>query len=135
MIYGVHALAPDASPGRRLCYARKAMRLSQDDVARLLRLQIHIIQALEEDNFEKVPASLLYVRGYLRAYSRLVKIAEEEIIACYNNLNILIEPVLNISKPSLTAPKKRKLQRYGWCLGISCMAIALVAILLSIFWL
>jgi cytoskeleton protein RodZ len=134
MIYGVHALAPDASPGQRLCYARRAMRLSQEDVARLLRLQIHIIQALEEDNFEKVPSSL-YVRGYLRAYSRLVKVAEEEIMLCYNNLNSLVEPVLNANKPSLAVPAKCKRQRYGLWLGLGLMTITLLGILLSIFWL
>lgn len=138
MIYGVHVLAPDASPGQRLRYARQAMRLAQEDVSRLLRLQKHIIQALEEDDYEKVPAPL-FVRGYLRAYARLVKVAEEEVIACYNNLSgVIKEPLAQAAqRPSaLNQPQAKQRPYAKWWLGLGLLCLLLTTcVLFCLFWL
>lgn len=138
MIYGVHVLAPDASPGQRLRYARQAMRLTQEDVSRLLRLQMNIIQALEEDDYEKVPAPL-FVRGYLRAYARLVKVAEEEVIACYNNLSGVIKelPTQAAQHPNaLNQPQAKRWLYAKWWLGIGILCLLITtSVLFCLFWL
>lgn len=74
---------PDVSlPGQRLREAREAARMSLDEVAHHLHLDVQIIKSLEEDNYEKLP-SAIYISGYLRSYARLLKLPEKEIVSAY----------------------------------------------------
>ncbi len=69
--------------GVLLVNSRNHAALSQADVADQINLPIRIIKALEEDDFEQLPAST-YVRGYLRNYARAVEADAEDLIAAYN---------------------------------------------------
>ncbi len=71
------------SIGVLLANSRNHAALSQADVADQINLPIRIIKALEEDDFEQLPAST-YVRGYLRNYARAVEADAEDMIAAYN---------------------------------------------------
>lgn len=62
--------------GARLMAAREARGLDRKDVAQRLRLDVHIIEALETDDLERLPART-FVRGYLRNYARLVELDEK----------------------------------------------------------
>ncbi len=62
--------------GARLKAAREARGLERKDVAQRLRLNVHIIEALETDDLERLPART-FVRGYLRNYARLVELDEK----------------------------------------------------------
>lgn len=66
-------------PGQRLRHAREALNLSQRDVARQLRLNVNLIQALE-DNIEADLPGKTYLLGYLRSYARLLNLPADEII-------------------------------------------------------
>ena len=66
-------------PGQRLRQAREALNLSQQDVARQLHLNVNLIQALEDNNEEALPAKT-YLVGYLRSYARLLNLPADEII-------------------------------------------------------
>jgi len=66
-------------PGRRLREAREAKGLSQQEVASQLRLQLRLIEALEEDDEEALPPAT-FVYGYLRSYARLLEIPEESVV-------------------------------------------------------
>ena len=65
--------------GVRLKAAREARGLSARDVAQRLRLDAHVIEALEADDLERLPART-FVRGYLRNYARLVGLDEGLVI-------------------------------------------------------
>lgn len=67
------------SPGRRLRRGRERMALSVADAAESLHLDTGMIEALEEDDYDRLPP-LTFVRGYLRAYARLVDCPEGEIL-------------------------------------------------------
>ena len=67
-------------PGQRLREAREALNLSRQDVARKLRLDTGLIQALENNNREALPAQT-YLVGYLRSYARLLNLPADSIIA------------------------------------------------------
>lgn len=67
-------------PGQRLREAREQLNLSHQDVARKLRLDPDLIQALEENNREALPAQT-YLVGYLRSYARLLNLPVDSIIA------------------------------------------------------
>ncbi len=76
---------PNLNIGALLVNARNSVALNQTDVADQINLPLATIDALEKDNFEKLPEST-YVRGYLRSYARLVGLDPEELINNYNGL-------------------------------------------------
>ncbi len=66
--------SPDAvgpSPGQRLKQAREAMGMEVATVAEQLHLSRVMVNALEEENYEVLPARV-FVRGYYRNFARLV---------------------------------------------------------------
>lgn len=71
---------PRMWPGKRLQEAREERHLSREEVARQLHQDVSIIQALEEDDYTRLPGQT-YVLGYLRSYARLLKLPENEIVA------------------------------------------------------
>lgn len=73
-------------PGRRLHEARVKARLSPEQVAELLHLSPQQIEAIENDDYEKLPGPT-YVRGYLRSYSQLLGLPVREIVDSYARLN------------------------------------------------
>jgi cytoskeleton protein RodZ len=74
-------------PGIHLRQARESRRLTQQEVALQLRLSLQVIDAIEHDDYKTLPGQI-FVRGYLRAYARLVFLSEDDIIQAFNNLDI-----------------------------------------------
>ena len=85
---GVDEQAKDAQrptgvgPGERLQAARIQMGLSLADVARRMHLSASIVEAIEENHFEEITAPI-FVKGYLRAYARIVSLDEDDMIDQY----------------------------------------------------
>lgn len=77
-------------PGELLQKGRLALDLSEAQIAAQLRLSRSVIRALENDDYEKLPG-MTFVRGYLRAYARLVGIPGDEVIVRFDAQGI-IEP-------------------------------------------
>lgn len=61
------------SVGGRLCAARLAAGLEPADVGARLHMPVHIVQALETGDWQRLGAPV-FVRGQLRSYARLVKL-------------------------------------------------------------
>jgi len=72
-----------ALPGQRLKRTREELRLSRDEVAHHLHLDIQIVDALEANAFDKLP-SPAYICGYLRSYARLLKLPENDVVNAYS---------------------------------------------------
>lgn len=70
--------------GAKLKQLREAKDLSIQDVATQLRLDLQVIEALEENNYDRFPADT-YIRGYLRSYAKLVGADGDEIISLYKS--------------------------------------------------
>jgi cytoskeleton protein RodZ len=73
-------------PGSQLRKARERQGLEQAKVAAQLHLSQALIQALEWDDYEKLP-SAVFVQGYLRNYARLLGVDEDAVISAYQELN------------------------------------------------
>ena len=58
-------------PGRRLRSEREALGVSVREVADTLNLSIAVVQALEDDDYKQLPGAV-FIRGYVRAYARLL---------------------------------------------------------------
>lgn len=71
--------------GGQLKAAREAQGLSIHEVSGQLRLGINQIQAIEQDDFAKLPQQSI-VRGFIRNYARLLKIDVEPILTAYQRL-------------------------------------------------
>ena len=67
------------SPGEQLRKAREGYRWSVEDVAANLNLTATVVGALESGNHEELPEAI-FVRGYLRAYARLMEIDESVVL-------------------------------------------------------
>jgi cytoskeleton protein RodZ len=69
-------------PGERLQAARIQMGLSLADVASRMHLSANIVEAIEDNHFEEITAPI-FVKGYLRAYARIVSLDEDDMIDQY----------------------------------------------------
>ena len=74
---------PTRRPGHELCAARERVGISREDIARTLHLPAEQVDALEADDYARLPPPA-YVRGYLRAYAREVGMDPDQVVADYD---------------------------------------------------
>lgn len=75
--------ARSQSIGALLKGRRQELKLSVQDVATQMRLDPRVIEALEADSYEGLPAPL-YVRGYIRGYSKILKLDSNALVELYD---------------------------------------------------
>ena len=98
-----------AGPGERLQAARIKQGLSLEDVASRMHLSVSILEAIEENNFEEITAPI-FVKGYLRAYARIVSLGEDEMIVQYVDFYSEEDPPISSTSnvtPELSAADAR----------------------------
>lgn len=74
-----------SSYGQRLRKAREALGYSVDEVAIELHLARDVIIHIEQEAEGSLP-NPIFVRGYLRAYAKLVNVDAEQVIAAFNKV-------------------------------------------------
>lgn len=74
-----HFIAQPAGCGIRLRNAREAAGLQLEDVATRLKMPVRVVQALENDDWERAGAAV-FVRGQLRSYAKLLGIRIDDVI-------------------------------------------------------
>ena len=79
------------SPGRRLRVQRQSKGLEVVRIAAQLHLRPSLVEALEHDQYEKLP-NPVFVAGYLRNYARLLGMDPEAIVSAYRAANPNVEP-------------------------------------------
>lgn len=136
---------PLAKPGEHLAELRKKADFSQKYVADYLRITVNYVNALEHDDYEKLPASP-YIIGYLRGYSRLLGIDGDEMVKQYqqcvgevpssykdlpaDEAHHKTKAAVHLSESKikmssrLSTPKYRKSFPWGWLLIVCAIAIA-----------
>lgn len=115
--------------GRRLVAAREALGLTLADVAQELRLPAATLQALESGRFDDLPEPI-FVRGYLRAYARLLEMDEVALVAEYDRLVDTTEPVLTTT----TKVRRQATARDPFIRGATVLIVLAMAILLGFWW-
>ncbi|MDR0218759.1 MAG: cytoskeleton protein RodZ [Enterobacteriaceae bacterium] len=118
--------------GQILRQAREKFELSQQTVADRLCLKVSTVRDIEEDN---VPDNVgpTFLRGYVRAYAKLVQVSESEILAV---LDVQIPPskvVKTSSMQSFSTQKIRK-KRDGWLMKITWGVIILLLGMTGLWW-
>ena len=74
----------DDKPGARLAAVRILQGYTPEYVAGKLHLRVRIIELLEADDYKSLP-ELVFVRGYLRAYAKLLGVPVEPLLEVFNN--------------------------------------------------
>lgn len=118
---------PDASrAGSILRAEREALGVTVREVAETLNLSMAVIEALEADDYARLPG-LVFARGYVRAYARLLELEPDPLIAQYPRP----QPVALLSRPSRESPIREWIRRRpGLVLGLAAAAGALLLVLL-----
>ena len=120
----VHGPSPGPAFGGRLAVAREARGLTLADVAHVLRLPAATLMALEASRYEDLPAPV-FVRGYLRAYARLLGISGEELVGEYDRRVTQSEPVLRPTPKVRQAPGRAPYIRGAAALIAAAMVLQL----------
>lgn len=71
------------SVGERLRRARLDAGKTVDQVAKETKIQLWILEAIERDDFSRLPGGV-FIRGYLTAVARAVRVNPSEILAAYS---------------------------------------------------
>ena len=86
-----------SSFGERLKSTREKMGISVQDAASRLHLSPRFINMLENDNLLESTLPLIYLRGYLRSYTRLLNIPETDLAWALEKLDpkpaVALDPV------------------------------------------
>jgi cytoskeleton protein RodZ len=71
---------PEVSAGQMLTEAREARGLSVPEVAAQLRLSVRQVEALEADDYDKLPG-ITFLRGFVRNYAKLLQVDPAPLLA------------------------------------------------------
>lgn len=83
--------------GERLAKARMAKELDIKLVAHKLHLSVTTVQALEQDQFDKI--GTVFIRGYVKNYARLLGLDENDLPSLPNQtLPVLVKPITTLYK-------------------------------------
>jgi cytoskeleton protein RodZ len=112
--------------GGALRQARETQGLSVQDVASKLRLGPKQIDAIESDNFAKLPEPTI-VRGFIRNYAKLLKINAEPLLDAYTVIvpsntqhQLTVKPSSNMQ---VTNGDKPKASTYIWSGLLALLAL------------
>ena len=69
--------------GSTLCKSREVKGLTVEQAAEAIHLPVHVIIAMENDDFDSLP-SKVFVRGYIRNYVKLLELDERPFLEAFN---------------------------------------------------
>lgn len=124
-------VAKPVSAGQLLRQAREKRKLSIQQVALQLNLKAEQVDKLEQDQLDGTTLET-FARGYVRAYGRLLKLPETELMTAYSQRSGLKTPA---TKPMRTFSNRAAHQaienRFMW---LTYAIIALLLVLLFVWW-
>ena len=116
-------------PGERLQAERIQQGLSLDDVASRMHLSTRILKAIEKNEFEEITAPI-FVKGYLRAYARIVALDEDEMIDQYVDFYSKEDPPIT-STSNTTSELSATDPRMKWT---TYLVVLVIGVLLAAWW-
>jgi len=96
--------------GSYLKNQRESKKISLREVAKNTRVREHILKAIEEDRYELLPP-YTYVKGFLSAYAKYLKLDESEVLLRYERVlkgEPVAPPHAELPKPAPPPPKPPK---------------------------
>jgi cytoskeleton protein RodZ len=121
------------SVGQQLRAAREAKGVSAADVAKALKLSLHQVVALEEDDWSRLPGNTI-IRGFVRNYARLVKLDADPLMQALTDLQMPQPPKLDLPAGTSTSlPQAGKVERRDFATVFSGLALVVLAVLAYFF--
>ena len=120
------------SVGALLRQARELKGFTTSDVATHLRLKVSQIEQIEAEEWDPA-VSVTFMRGYLRAYARFLKLSEKEIL---QNFELQTAYLRQQAKPMHSFSKKNRLDaaENRFMLATYLLVVLLIALFLIWFW-
>ncbi len=120
------------SVGALLRQSREQKGLTTAEVAMRLRLKTSQIEKIEAEEWDPA-VSVTFMRGYLRAYARLLKLSEKEIL---QNFELQTAYLRNQAKPMHSFSKKNRLDAVDnrFMLATYLLVVLLIGLFLMWFW-
>ncbi|HJV85776.1 MAG TPA: RodZ domain-containing protein [Noviherbaspirillum sp.] len=124
-----------ASPGAQLAACRKERGWTVEQVASQLNLAPRQIVAIESDDYPALPGMPI-VRGFIRAYAKLLKIDPAPLLATLGGETVMMNEPIAPRKTLSTPFSERRLPVMGerpglsskWIVGLLLLVLAAVAI-------
>ena len=106
--------------GEILRNKREEIGLSLDEISEKLNLDSNLIELLENNDFEKFKVET-YLKGYLRAYSKLLGIDGDRIIKLYKESNPEKEPEIlpDVKPKNQKNSSDRSVKLFSYIIGLS----------------
>lgn len=101
------APSPAVGPGRMLSDLRGERGLSVNDVAQRLKYGVRQIEALEAEEFEKLPGSM-FVRGMVRSYAKLLDMNPQPVLSALDQQYAPGEVSLDLRAKQIPFPQGGK---------------------------
>ena len=123
--------AQDSTLGAVLIKSREEAGFSQEEIAKKLFLSVTYIQYLENNDFDKLCQSIVFIRGYVRGYARLIGLDEVKVNRLLDESGVVQkkEPA-KISLPRSRRQTSVKDKKMRWATYL----IVLVLIVLVLTW-
>lgn len=118
--------------GALLKQSREQRGLTTAEVASQLRLKVSLIEQIEAEQWDPA-VSATFIRGYLRAYAKLMKLPEQEILA---NFELQAAYLRNQAKPMHSFSNKASLDAVDnrFMLASYMLIVLLIGLFLIWFW-
>ena len=126
----INKLSDWPSPGQKMKNIREEMGLSYAHVAEALHMTSHYVRSLESDQYDKLPGKT-FVKGYFKAYARLLDADVDEVLECYKQYVSALEASQKNESDEIGA-KKTYGQNLCWMI---CAAIIIVLVIGVSWWL
>lgn len=122
------AQIPLEKPGAQLAAIREKKGFTREYVAGRLHLRVKVIEFLETDDYSNMPEPV-FIKGYLRAYAKLLGTAPEPFLLAFNNHHSEKRPDKTLWQNRKESHKNERLMRW---LTIIFSLVAICAI--SLWW-
>lgn len=122
-------------PGQQLAYARQAHQMTQEEIAQKLCLSLQLVRDIERDEY-KQKINVVFLRGYLRSYARLVGLLPDQVVGAFDKLHSQETQNASVSAPipqghaRVLCDAKVKLpgKKIKWVSYLVCLILVLLAI-------
>jgi cytoskeleton protein RodZ len=95
----------ELTAGDVLRQKRQHLGLSEKEVADKLHITMHYVKALENNHYEKLPATV-FAKGYIKSYALLLGLEEDDLLTRYDEFNTQKQE--NIAEASRVKAQRKK---------------------------
>ncbi len=117
------------SPGRLLARLREQKNFTQEFVANKLYLRTQVIARLEADEYQQMPEPV-FIKGYIRAYAKLLDIDPQPLLSHFDNYYTLEKK----SDRTLWQSKREPNKSEQWVKWAAAFIILMAVVAISFWW-